>query len=124
MADSKSRYSTNAAKASLMAKKSTAMAKKQHGSDIRVNKYRSGWATVDINEIVDKYAPGSKPYVNGGKIIYHNNDGNYSVVADSFHGYLRIQNAKTKKYLDIDGIESTKQEKTHFNFQGKRRRNK
>lgn len=124
MADSKGYYSTNAQKASKMAKVSSAMGKKQYGSDLRVNKYRSNWETVDINEIVEKYAPGSKPYVNGGKIIYHNEDSDYSVVADSFHGYLRIQNSRTGNYLDIDGKESSDKSRTHFNFQRKRGKNR
>lgn len=123
MADAKGYYSTNAEKARIMAEKSSTMSKKQHGSDVRVAKFRSQWKTVDINEIVSKYANGSEPYVNGGKIIYHNEDSDYSVVADSFHGYLRIQNVKTRKYLDLEGKESIKQEDTHFNFQKKRSRN-
>ena len=68
--------------------------------------YGAGWDTVDINDVVSVVAPGAKPVVVGGKIIYYSADGTKAVVAD-VSGYLRVQDLtkKTRKrqYLDQFG---------------------
>ncbi len=72
----------------------------------RKAQYGSQWGMVDINDVVSVVAPGAKPVVAGGKIIYYSPDGTKAVVAD-VSGYLRIQDLtkKTKKrqYLDKYG---------------------
>lgn len=72
----------------------------------RKTEYGAGWDTVDINDVVSVVAPGAKPVVVGGKIIYYSADGTKAVVAD-VSGYLRVQDLtkKTRKrqYLDQFG---------------------
>jgi hypothetical protein len=72
----------------------------------RKAEYGVGWDTVDINDVVSVVAPGAKPVVVGGKIIYYSADGTKAVVAD-VSGYLRVQDLtkKTRKrqYLDQFG---------------------
>nr|WP_027871451.1 hypothetical protein [[Eubacterium] cellulosolvens] len=68
--------------------------------------YGAEWDTVDINDVVSVVAPGAKPVIEGGKIIYYNKERTRAVVAD-VSGYLRVQDLskKTKKrqYLDMYG---------------------
>ena len=68
--------------------------------------YGKDWEEVDINDVVSVIAPGAKPVIVGGKIIYYSSDGTKAVVAD-VSGYLRVQDLtkKTKKrqYLDKFG---------------------
>ena len=72
----------------------------------RKAEYGARWDTVDINDVVSVVAPGAKPVVVGGKIIYYSADGTKAVVAD-VSGYLRVQDLtkKTRKrqYLDQFG---------------------
>lgn len=72
----------------------------------RKAEYGADWETVDINDVVAVVAPGAKPVVEGGKVIYYSADGTKAVVAD-VSGYLRVQDLtkKTKKrqYLDQFG---------------------
>ena len=70
-------------------------------------KYHSNWKSVNINEVVDRFAPESTAYQKGGKIVFENKDHTIAVVADAAGGYLRIQDltVKTKRalYLTLDG---------------------
>ena len=72
----------------------------------RKAEYGAGWDTVDINDVVSVVAPGAKPVVVGGKIIYYSADGTKAVVAD-VSGYLRVQDltkkARKRQYLDQFG---------------------
>ena len=72
----------------------------------RKAEYGAAWDEVDINDVVSVVAPGAKPVIEGGKIIYYSADGTKAVVAD-VSGYLRVQDLtkKTKKrqYLDQYG---------------------
>lgn len=72
----------------------------------RKAEYGSQWDSVDINDVVSVIAPGTKPIIEGGKIIYYNADKTLAVVAD-VSGYLRVQDLtkKTRKrqYLDQYG---------------------
>ena len=72
----------------------------------RKAEYGAGWDTVDINDVVSVVAPGAKPVVVGGKIIYYSADGTKAVVAD-VSGYLRVQdltkNTRKRQYLDQFG---------------------
>lgn len=72
----------------------------------RKAEYGNQWDTVDIKDVVAVVAPGAKPVITGGKIIYYSNDGTKAVIAD-VSGYLRVQDLskKTRKrqYLDQFG---------------------
>ncbi|SFA88470.1 hypothetical protein SAMN05216249_104100 [Acetitomaculum ruminis DSM 5522] len=75
----------------------------------RKSLYGDQWETVDINDVVSVVAPGAKPVIAGGKIIYYSKDGTKAVVAD-ISGYLRVQDLTHKgrkpKYLDKNGKEA------------------
>ncbi|MBO4391056.1 MAG: hypothetical protein J5825_09405 [Lachnospiraceae bacterium] len=72
----------------------------------RKAEYGDQWDTVDINEVVGLIAPGAKPIISGGKIIYYSADGTKAVVAD-VSGYLRVvdlsRKTKRPQYLDRYG---------------------
>ena len=66
---------------------------------------------VNINDIVEKFAPNSNSYTSGYKFIFDDND--YQVVADMVAGYLRIIDKKTNQPVKLDGKLGSRQE-THF----------
>ena len=73
----------------------------------RAENYKNNWKSVNINTVVNKFAPGSEPEFKNGKIIFKSKDGKYSVVADVGGGYLRIRdltkNNSKASYLNLDG---------------------
>lgn len=79
----------------------------------RERKYNDNWnkQKVNINEIVDKFAPGSTGRVEGVKFIFQGP--NYTVKADMASGYLRIMDNSSEKYLKLDGTPGNREE-THF----------
>ncbi|MCF0232036.1 MAG: hypothetical protein HUJ63_07190 [Enterococcus sp.] len=72
----------------------------------RKEKHGQHWEEVDINDVVNEIAPGSKPIIENNKIIYYNKDKTKAVVAD-VGGYLRVENrsanTRWKQYLDKHG---------------------
>ena len=109
MSDSKDRYSTTSA----------AYTHSEHGkaehdkSKAREAKHNENWKkqSVNLNEIVDKYAPGAIGEQRNGKFIYFGDK--YNVIADMSSGYLRIMDNETKEYISIDG-HSRSDKKTHY----------
>lgn len=75
----------------------------------RKSKYGQGWEVVDINDVVSAIAPGAKPVIKGGKIIYYNKDKTRAVIAD-VSGYLRVEDltrkTKRRQYLDRYGMDA------------------
>lgn len=73
----------------------------------RKEKYGAGWESVNINEVVERNAPGPLRREKKGKLIYYNEDETRAVVADLGGGYCRVQDLtkKTKypQYLDQYG---------------------
>ena len=122
MADSKGKYSINAKKNNILAEKNKQLSKIKHQSLKRKQLHEQDWEKVDLNEIVEKFAPNSKPYTINGKLVY-NNGGRYSVIADLYSGYLRIRDNQIKgdkKYISLDGTSyydfklKDREKKTHF----------
>ena len=78
----------------------------EKGAD-RARSFREGWQGVNINDVVDRFAPGATPYISNGKVVFENDEHTLAVVADISGGYLRIQDLtfKGKKglYLTLDG---------------------
>lgn len=56
----------------------------------RKETYSKNWSIVDINDIVERFAPGVTPKLENGKVTYTSEDGRYEVAADIGGGYLRI----------------------------------
>ena len=67
-------------------------------------KYNDEWSKnkVNINEIVDKFAPNSEGHVEG-----------YKVIADMVAGSLRIKDKKINQHVKLDGKPGSNSE-THF----------
>lgn len=120
MSDYKGGYSTNSAKTKKLSEHNKSIAKKWNSAEIRANKYRDGYEKVNINDIVAKFAPGSKPYTSGIKMVYSSE--RYSVIADMRGGYLRIKDKSLPggQYITLSGKsinslpKSQKEQKTHF----------
>lgn len=105
--DAKSLYSANASAMKQIAHLDPELMKMLEKGIERARTHHSNWESVNINDIVNKFAPGSTPYLKKGKIVFENANHTIAVVADAAGGYLRIQDltAKTKNglYLTLDG---------------------
>lgn len=114
MTDSKSAYS-EAAKhfVEVTAREQEEFRRKYEQSKKREARYNDQWKalSVNINDIVDLFAPGDDGRVDGMKYIFTGDM--YSVVADMSAGYLRIYNNKTRQPLKLDGKPGSREE-THF----------
>lgn len=106
MSDAKTDYSDAVSAQKDAATRDSMIADLIHQGYARKAEYGAGWDTVDINDVVSVVAPGAKPVVVGGKIIYYSADGTKAVVAD-VSGYLRVQDltkkARKRQYLDQFG---------------------
>lgn len=104
MGDSKSQYTTNVNKVKKAAEHSKAINKKLIEGQSRAAKFKSNWQNVNINDVVEQYAPGATHYESNGKIIF-SNGGRYVIVTDVAGGYLRIQDTSLlgTVYVTIDG---------------------
>ncbi len=73
----------------------------------RAKKFKDNWLSVNINHVVDKFAQGSDPEFENGKIVFKSKDEKFAVIADVGGGYLRIQDISNKDkqplYLNLDG---------------------
>lgn len=80
----------------------------------REAKYNDVWLKhpVNINHIVDEFAPGAKGRKKGYKRKYVGT--NYIVLADMIAGYLRIIDKRVGRYITLDRIPSDDQSLTHF----------
>lgn len=70
-------------------------------------KYKELWEKVNLDEVVEKFAPNSEPIINeNGKIIFKTPGINIQIVAEATIGSVRIQNlniSKGRSYLDLNG---------------------
>lgn len=83
-------------------------------SKARESKHNEEWAKhpVNLNDIVDRFAPGSKGEKSGVKYIYKG--AHHHVITDMASGYLRVRDVATKEYLKFDGTFSRSDKGTHF----------
>ena len=77
---------------------------KKHNADWEKNK-------VNINEIIDKFAPDFHAVEHNEKLIFYGKK--YNVITDLASGYLRIYDNKQKAYVDLDGNPGNNKE-THY----------
>ncbi|PBC74944.1 hypothetical protein [Fibrobacter intestinalis] len=65
------------------------------------------WQKVNLDKLVERFAPGSVPEINNnGKIIFHTPGSDVQLVAEATIGSVRIESLKIsshRKYLDLDG---------------------
>lgn len=114
MADSKSLYSDASDEFVNKDVQEEAQAQRWYNkSKVREARHKKKWEStpVDINEIVERFAPGAKGVKDKIKYIYRGE--RYIVVADMASGYLRIQDSITKEYLHLDGTPGNDDD-THF----------
>ena len=114
MADSKSLYSDASDEFVNKDVQEEAQAQRWYNkSKVREAKYDKKWkmAPVNINEIVDQFAPGAKGEKRKIKYLYRGE--RYNVVADMASGYLRIYDTTIKEYVQLDGTPGNDDE-THF----------
>ena len=107
MSDAKERYSDGVATRKIEAMADEHLMKKIAEGIHRASKHKHEWESVDINDVVEKFAPGAEPVFKDGKISFTNADRTIAVVCDVGGGYLRVQdlsaNTKFPQYLNLDG---------------------
>lgn len=99
--DSKKQYSSKVALRKYIAEKQPDLLKVIKAGKRRSELWSDQWDTVDINKIVDKFAPGAEAEIKGGKIYFSSE--RYDVVADIGGGYLRIRDKEIGAYVDQYG---------------------
>lgn len=66
------------------------------------------WQKVNLDALVERFAPGSVPEINSnGKIIFHTPGSNVQLVAEATIGSVRIERhdlSGQRRYLDLDGV--------------------
>lgn len=79
----------------------------------REKKHNSSWEKqkVNLNEIIDEFAPTFREREVGSKMIFFGE--RYNVIADMASGYLRIFDTVLKSHVKLDGTPGTDRE-THF----------
>lgn len=106
MSDSKSSYSAGVGEQKALAQLDAALKQKLDRAAARTAKYHSNWQAVNLNHIVDRFAPGSTASLAGSKIIFQSPGSNIQVICDVRGGYCRIKDTSVQSrrcYLDIDG---------------------
>lgn len=99
MGDSKLRYQRSLMVQKHDAEYSNYLARKIRSAKRRYKEHKDEMRPVDLNEVIDKYAPGSTPYFKSYKIDFHTEGSDYVVSCDP-SGYLRILNIKTNGFVD------------------------
>ncbi len=107
MSDYKTRYSSLVTMRKVQAAVDKALDKLIKSGHTRKETYGQGWQKVNLNEIVERFAPGSTPRPVGGKVEFYNPGSPVKVVVDVGGGYCRLQKmpqtTRKAQYLDING---------------------
>lgn len=107
MSDSKSKYSSGVATQKALAQLDAELAAKLGRAADRAAKYHANWQPVNLNDFVEKFAPGSNAVIEGSKITFRAKNSNIQVVCDIRGGYCRLKDLTIKsgkrQYLDING---------------------
>ena len=101
--DYKTRYSRGVELAKNEAKIEAELQQKISQGHTRKEVYGENWATVNINDVVDRFTPGAEPFRNGGKMVFVSADGKYGIYADIGGGYLRIYDFASRQYVGLNG---------------------
>jgi len=107
MSDAKERYSDGVYTRKIEALANQDLMDKIAGGIHRAKIFGKNWESVNLNDVVAKFAPNSEPEFVDGKIYFYNSDKTIAVITDVGGGYLRIQdlsvNQKRPLYLNLDG---------------------
>lgn len=101
--DAKTGYSTTVTGTKEAAQTDDALNKKITAGHIRKEEHSSNWTSVNINTIIDRFAPGATPQVVRGKVKYVSSNGRYEIIADIGGGYLRIYDNLKRCHVDAYG---------------------
>ena len=107
MSDSKSAYSTGVAAQKALAQLDAELTRKLDRAAERAKRFHANWQAVNLNDFVDKFAPGSTAKIDGSKIYFQTPGSNIRIVCDIRGGYCRLQDTSIsntrRSYLDING---------------------
>ncbi len=67
---------------------------------------------VNLNEIVKRFTPNANGKRKGYKYVFENQ--NYEIRCDMIGGYLRILDKHKKRFIELDGRISKKNDISHF----------
>ena len=83
-------------------------------SKLRESRHNDDWLqrSVNINDLVNRFAPSSVGYRSGVKFIFRGD--RYTVIADMASGYLRVYDSVARSYVDRNGRPSNNDIETHF----------
>ena len=114
MADSKEEYSTESKDFIARVPTDKPAEKEYERSKKREAKYNERWKKqkVNLNEVVDTFAPDATIRKEKGKLIYEGE--RYNVLADMSAGYLRIWDKETEQYVTLDGAPDPKYKNGHY----------
>lgn len=101
--DYKTKYSEAVGLAKNEAQEEASLQKKIENGHKRTDVYGNNWKSVNINDVIDKFAPGAEPIRVRGKMVFISDDGKYGVYADIGGGYLRIFDFTLKQYVGLNG---------------------
>ena len=117
--DAKKRYSYEVTLGRIRRLTDEEFDKKIQGARLRKEKYKDNWQSVNINDVVNKFAPGSVPYLNGAKLVFLSLDGKYEVSADLGGGYLRIKDLEKDKCVGLNGENMLNYKNERGKYQGR-----
>lgn len=101
--DAKTGYSTMVTGSKNAAATNEELSKKISAGQGRKSTHGANWTSVNINAIVDRFAPGATPQVVRGKVKYVSSNGRYEIIADIGGGYLRIYDNLKRCHVDAYG---------------------
>lgn len=105
MGDSKTSYTTTVSKVKKASESNKSLANKLNGGKRRADLHKDSWQSVNINDIVNQFAPRAGSYESGGKIMF-SNEGRYIIVTNVAGGYCRIQDllsTSRNPYVTLNG---------------------
>lgn len=106
MSDSKAQYSNSVTAQKALAQLNEDLKAKLDRASARAAKYKANWQTVNINDFVDKFAPGSTARIDGSKVFFQAAGSNLEIVCDVSAGSCRLRDTSittSRCYLDING---------------------
>jgi len=106
MPDSKAQYTSGVTTQKVLAQLDSDLAHKFDRAAERAAKFHDNWSPINLNDFVDRFAPGSTAHITGSKITFQAEGSNLQIVCDVKAGYCRLRdttNTTKRPYLDKDG---------------------
>lgn len=106
MSDSKGQFSSGAAGQKALSQLDEGLKAKLDRASARATKYKANWQTINLNDFVDRFAPGSTAKISGSKITFQTDGSNLEIVCDVPAGSCRLRDTSistSRCYLDING---------------------